>query len=904
MQKRTLIPVILIIMVFSLLKSVSGFYIDYEWFKANGGLSIFWVMFFTKFNVHAIFSVIFIAIFLLNFLLMRILGGKGRLFSKNFLDRIQIPAVGSSKKLLTLAVLGAIVFVGFLMGSTASAFWKEYLMFNNSMPFHNFPVDPVFKKDLGFYVFSLPFYKFLYGWTMSSLFMVTLFSIFFHFLNGGIYQENFKLQVSLFCRAHISILLALIVFLFGLSYEISAYELLFSEIGKFYGAGYTAINAKLFAYRSAELISYIAGALLIFNVFKKSFRLPVLTLLTIIPVYFMLGVVYPAVQQRFIVEPNELAKEQPYIKNNIQFTRLAYGIDKVKRIAFPNSRNLSFRDIEKNRETMESVRLWDWRPLKQTYKQLQELKPYYFFNDVDIDRYTINGKKIAVNLSARELSIKELSRKSQTWQNSRLIYTHGYGAVMSRVDKVTTNGLPQLMVKDIPPKSNIGLDIEVPQIYYGEHKNSYVITNTGIKPGEFDYPSGDKNKYTTYSGTGGMKLDSFFKRIMAALAFNDMNLLISGTMTNESRLLFRRNINEIAKNFTPFMTLDNDPYLVISQGKLYWIIDAYTFTEHFPYSTPVRMGRHVFNYIRNSVKIVIDAYNGKIDCYISDDKDPLIKSYGKIFPGIFKSMEEMPRELKKHVRYPEDIFDVQSHMILKYHMTDPNVFYNNEDAWAIPTQVYEQREERIASYYMVTKLPNEKRSEFILMLPFTPYKKNNMIAFLTAKCDMPHYGELQLYQLPKKKLSYGPMQIEARINQEPEISKQLTLWSQKGSNVIRGNMMAIPIEESIVFIEPLYLKAEASEMPELKRVIVAFENKIAMDKDLAGALAKVFYKGGYAKSDRNGEEIDYSMKELADRAWAQYERSQRALKKADWEEYGKALKNLERTLKKMKKENK
>jgi len=904
MEKRSILLAVIIVIAFSLLKYLSGFYIDYEWFRVNEGLPVFWIMFFTKFNVHAIFAGLFIGIFLLNFLLIKILGGKGRLFSQNFLDRIQIPAIGSSRKLLMLIIAGGVLFLGFIMGSTASAYWKEFLMFKNQVPFEGFPVDPVFGKDMGFYVFSLPFYQFLYGWLMSTLFMVTLFSFAFHFLNGGIYQQNFKIEFSLFCRAHLSILLALMVLLYGLSYEVASYELLFSEIGKFFGAGYTAINGKLFAYRAAEVISFLAGALLLFNVFKRSFKLPVLILITIIPVYFILGVIYPAILQRFIVEPNELAKEQPYIKNNIKYTRLAYGIDSVKTIPFKNSKNLTSRDIAKNRDTVESVRLWDWRPLKQTYKQLQELKPYYFFNDVDVDRYTIGKKKIAVNLSARELSIDELSSNSQTWQNSHLIYTHGYGAVMSRVDRITTEGLPYMLIKNIPPKSSVNIDIKTPQIYYGEHKNSYVVTNTAIKPGEFDYPSGDKNKYTTYKGTGGIKLDSVFKRLMAALTFNDINLLISGTITSESRLLIRRNIKEIAEYFTPFLELDGDPYLVISKGKLYWMIDAYSFSNQFPYSTPIRMGQNRFNYIRNSVKIVIDAYKGKIDCYISDKKDPLIKVHAKIFPGIYKSLDKMPEDLKQHIRYPEDIFNVQSHMLLKYHMTDPNVFYNNEDAWHIPTQVYESREERVHSYYMVTTLPNEKRSEFILILPFTPYKKNNMIAFLTAKCDMPDYGELQLYQLPKEKLSYGPMQIEARINQDPEISKQLTLWSQKGSNVIRGNMLAIPIEESIVFIEPLYLKAETSEMPELKQVIVAFDDKIAMDKDLPSALARVFYKGGYTRTSETGEKVSYSLKQLADRAWSHYQRAETSMKSGDWKTYGDELKNLKETLNEMKKVNK
>jgi len=900
MNKRATVILIVLFVLYFLASYVSNFYIDYEWFKLNNGLQVFWVLFMTKFNVQTIFGASFIGIFMLNFLLIRLLGGKGRFFVQNFLDRIQIPAIGSSRHLLLLLLTGAIVFIGFLMGGTASAFWKEYLMYKHSVPFDGFPVDPIFNKNIGFYVFSLPFYQFLYGWLMSTLVIITIFSFVIHFFNGGIFFKQGKIDFSGFCRAHISILLAMLVILYGFSYQLSAYELLFSQVGKFYGAGYAAVNSKLLAYRVAEIISFFAAALLLFNVFKRSFKLPVIVMLTIIPVYFLLGTIYPALQQRFVVVPNELDKEKPFIQNNIDFTRLAYGINNVKEIPFENKRELSYKDLTDNKATMESVRLWDWRPLKQTYKQLQELKQYYFFNDVDVDRYTIDGKKIAVNLSARELSIDGLGGNSQTWQNRHLIYTHGYGAVMSRVDRISSEGLPVFMMQDIPPKSDTGITIDRPEVYYGEHKNSYAITNTSIKPGEFDYPSGEENKYTTYSGSGGIKLDSFFKRFMAAVAFGDVNLLISGNISNESRILFKRNIVEIAQTYVPFLELDDDPYLAISGGKLYWIIDAYTQSDQFPYSTPINVNGKNINYIRNSVKIIIDAYDGKISCYISDSGDPIIKAYAKIFPDLFKDLKDVPEGLKSHIRYPETIFNIQSQILLKYHMTNPNVFYNNEDAWAIPTQIYGDAEELVHSYYLVTTLPNEKRSEFILILPFTPYKKNNMTSFLTAKCDMPDYGQLQLYQLPKDKLNYGPMQIEARINQDPEISKQLTLWSQKGSSVIRGNMLAIPVKESIIYIEPLYLKAETSEMPELKKVIVSFADKIVMENDLPSALEKLFFGGGFTSDSEKSSTKGMSLKAMAERASFHFSKSEEYMRAGNWKGYGEELENLKNILNQMK----
>jgi uncharacterized membrane protein (UPF0182 family) len=623
-------------------------------------------------------------------------------------------------------------------------------------------------------------------------------------------------------------------------------------------------------------------------------------MLIIIPVYFILGTVYPELQQRFVVIPNELDKEKQFIQNNIDFTRIAYGINHVEEIPFENSKNLAYKDISANKDTIESVRLWDWRPLKQTYKQLQELKQYYFFNDVDIDRYIIDNKKIAVNISARELSIDGLGGNTQTWQNKHLIYTHGYGAVISRVDRISSEGLPVFLVKDIPPKSEINIKIEKPEIYYGEHNNSYVITNTSINPGEFDYPSGDENKYTTYSGTGGIKLDSFFKRIMISAAFGDMNLLISGNINSGSRVLFKRNILEMAKAYVPFLVFDDDPYLVIDEGKLYWIIDAYTQSDQFPYSTPMNVNGKNINYIRNSVKIIIDAYNGKIDCYISDTNDPIIKAYAKIFPDIFKDLQNVPEGLKSHIRYPETIFNIQSQILLKYHMTNPNVFYNNEDIWSIPFQINGDKEGPVQSYYLVTTLPNEKKSEFILILPFTPYKKHNMLSFLIAKCDLPDYGKLQLYILPKDKLNYGPMQIEARINQDPEISKQLTLWSQKGTGVIRGNMLAIPVKESIIYIEPLYLKAETSEMPELKKVIVSFADMVVMENDLSTALKSLFLSSNLTSQYGKESVQGMSLKSLADRASYHFSKAEEYMRVGNWKGYGEELDNLKNTLNQMK----
>ncbi len=898
MNKKYIIGITVFIMVYALISFSSGFYADLEWFRIYKGLNIFWVLFFTKFNVHILFGLIFIGIFSFNFLLIRMLGGKGRIFANNILNRLQLPVLGSPKRALFIVLAISVVAAGFMMGGAASSFWKEYMMFTNAVPFTGFPKDPIFGQDLGLYVFKLPFLQFLYGWLMSALVITALFSVVFHVVNGGILFKNAKLEFSLFARAHISTLLAMIVFLYGLGYKLDAYGLLFSKIGKFYGAGYTAIHANLLAYNAAMVISFIASALFLFNIFKRSFKLPLILLVAIIPVYFILGRVFPGMQQRFIVEPNEFGKEKPYIEHNIKYTRLAYDIERVREMPFANKQNLTYQDIVKNRNTLENVRLWDWRPLKQTYKQLQELKPYYFFNDVDVDRYVIKNRKSAVNVSARELSIDRLGKNSQTWQNKHLLYTHGYGVVLSRVDKITSEGQPEMLIYDIPPKFGVDIPIDRPEIYFGEHNNSYIITNTSMK--EFDYPYGDENKFAVYSGTGGVKLDSIFKRILFAAAFKDINILISGTIDSKSRIHYRRNIMEMVQEFTPFLDFDTDPYMVISDKKLYWVIDAYTTSDQFPYSTPISIGKRKINYVRNSVKIVIDAYNGSMDYYVSDEKDPIIKVYQNIFPGIFKKMSSMPADLKEHLRYPESYFTIQARTLLRYHMTNPNVFYNNEDAWHIARQVFENKEEPVQSYYLVTKLPDEKRDEFISIIPFTPFKKDNMIAFLTAKCDMPDYGELKLYLLPKDKLSYGPLQVEARINQNPEISKQLTLWSQKGSSIIRGNMLAIPIEESILFIEPLYLKAESSEMPELKRVIVAFSDKIVMEKDLPAALERLFSGSTFIDAGSLTEgSLETRLRDLAVRAMNHYNQADASMREGNWTKYGEHINMLKEILERM-----
>ncbi|MGB6607801.1 MAG: UPF0182 family protein, partial [Atribacterota bacterium] len=554
---------------------------------------------------------------------------------------------------------------------------------------------------------------------------------------------------------------------------------------------------------------------------------------------------------------------------------------------------ISFEDIEKNDKIISNIRLWDWRPIKQTLKQIQAIRLYYDFNSVDMDRYYFNGNYQQVMVSPRELDKDKIPEQAKTWVNETLTYTHGYGVVVNPVNKISGEGLPELLIKDIPPVSSVNLTITRPEIYYGEITKGYVIVKTKAK--EFDYPKGDENVYSTYAGNGGIPVSSLWRRILFSIKYSNMQILLTTNFTSESRIMINRNIQERVNKVAPFLGYDKDPYMVISkEGKLFWIQDAYTISSSYPYSTPVKGG--YFNYIRNSVKVVIDAYNGTVDFYIIDQKDPVVKVYQNIFPQLFKNFDQMSEDLKEHIRYPKDLFQVQAELYSTYHMMDPDVFYNKEDYWNTPNEIYAENEIRMEPYYIVTKLPGHDREEFILMTPFTPSTKNNMIAWLAAKNDQPEYGDLVVYKFPKEKLIFGPMQIEARIDQDSEISQQLTLWGQKGSTVIRGNLLVIPIEESIIYVEPLYLRAETGEIPELKRVIVSDGSDVMIGNNLEDALEKLFLRSfGDREIVVAGEEK--TLKDLIQEAAGYFENAQKFASEGNWSMYGEELQKLEQTLK-------
>jgi uncharacterized membrane protein (UPF0182 family) len=677
--------------------------------------------------------------------------------------------------------------------------------------------------------------------------------------------------------------------LFAWGYWLNIWELVFSRQGVVFGAGYADIHARYPAQIVLLVTVLVAAGLVLVSALRRNYRWSLLGIGGWLAAAILIGGIFPAVVQRFQVEPNEMVREMPYIENNITFTREAFALDRIEEHPFPAEDMPTITDITENEGTINNIRLWDPRPLKDTYQQLHSIRLYYDFNDVDIDRYAINGEYREVMLSARELSAEKLAGEAQTWVNRKLQFTHGYGFVMSPVNEVTNQGLPVLLEENIPP---VGVfDIERPEIYYGEKTSDYVIVKTNTQ--EFDYPRGDDNVYINYLGDSGVSLGSFLPRLVYAWQFGDLNILISNELTPESRILYRRNIQQRVKYLTPFLELDSDPYLVVTEGRLFWIQDAYTATDRYPYSEPYGNG---LNYIRNSVKAVIDAYDGSVAFYIADSEDALIRTYQAIFPELFIPDGSMSESLLDHWRYPEDMFNIQAAVYESYHMRDGRVFYNKEDVWAVPQEFYADKKQSMEPYYIIMRLPDEEQEEFLLMLPFTPTNKNNAISWLAARCDGENYGKLLVYHFPKERVVKGPSQIEDRIQQDTAITEQFALWGRGGSRVIRGNLLLIPVGKSKLYVEPVFLQAEAGGLPELKRVIVVAGEKIAMRSSLEESLAAVF--GIEAPTDEvipppepdePLQPISGDIPSLIREAQQHYDLAQERLASGDWAGYGEEL---------------
>lgn len=893
-----LIAVILVIGT-GLFISGATFLTDLWWFQNLGFGSVFWRILLSSWWIRLIVWFVFFLFLYFNLLFTK----------KQLLEQFNASPTGGDywpeeeegwSGLITPGRVNLILLVGsliisFLFSSGGAASWDTVLKYFHSSSFGL--SDPLFGKDIGFYIFKLPFYELAYDYGILLIVLTTLAAGAIYIFTGSNRFRKFFLTTR--AKVHLSLLVAIFMGLKAFGYRLDMYQLLYSPRGVVFGASYTDVHARLLALQVLFVVVLAAAILVLLNMFFKTTRWLVGALGIWLVASILLGGVYPYIIQRFEVEPNEIEKEAPYIEHNIKYTQIAYNLDGVEVRPFANLGNLTYQDLQNNQGTISNIRLWDWRPLKQTYNQIQALRPYYYFHGIDVDRYEIDGELREVMISARELRQDLLDDRAKTWVNLTLKYTHGFGVAMSPVNRVTPQGLPDFFIKNIPPETVPGFQLENPRLYYGELTNRDVIVNNKTK--EFDYPLGSKNAYFNYDGTGGVKLNSIIRKLAFALRFGSIKILLADDITSQSSVLLHRNIRDRVRKVAPFLKYDEDPYLVLYQGRLFWIQDAYTTSNRFPYSQPYPGWG---NYVRNSVKVVIDAYNGSMKFYTFTE-DPIARTYMKIFPELFIPETEAPEGLRKHWRYPEDLFRLQTVVYSTYHMEDPVVFYNKEDQWNIPTEKYAGDVITMRPYYIILNLPGEEDLDFVLMQPFTPARKNNMVAWMAVKNDHPEYGKMVLYIFPKQKLAYGPIQIEARIDQDSRISQQLSLWDQKGSSVIRGNLLVIPIEESVIYVEPLYLQAQQSQLPELKRILVAYQDKIAMEETLEAALARIFEEQIPERVEERLEEqveeitLPENLQDLAARALEVYRRAQERLQEGDWAGYGEAINELEEILSQM-----
>lgn len=893
--------IILILMaaVMIILPAFADFYTELLWFKAQGLSQVFWKKLLPQWILFGAAGLSALLVYWFN-------------FRKAFRNALEIASddlqkfIGSRFPAITLLAVSAVMATA--NGLATRGEWAMVLRFLHRSSFSH--ADAIFGKDVGFYIFSLPFFSFLQGWLLN-IGVLTLLGcgvIYFLAIMPQLQQQG-KVAIPRKPQVHLTLVGSMIIALWAAGYWIQRYFLLYSPRGVAFGASYTDIHADLLALNVMTILTLLVALLLLLSLFmKKTWKFSV----GLVVMLFVTGVVlrgfYPGIIQKYVVEPNEFGKELPYIEHNIKATLDAYKLADLETEMITPDDQVEMEHINSNFDTIHNIRLWDYRPLTRTYKQLQEIRSYYDFPDVDIDRYTFGDEYRQVILAARELDLQGL--QNPTWVNTHLEFTHGYGIVMNPVNEVSPSGLPVLWVKDIPPKFSVPMEIDRPEIYYGEKESSYIFVNTSVK--EFDYPMGESNARTTYAGTGGISIGNFWRRLLFTMSFGDSKILFTNVFTPESKVMYHRNIRERLRHVAPFLMFDSDPYLAIIEGRLVWIMDAYTISDRYPYSEPVNiMGRNStefknINYIRNSVKATVDAYDGNMHFYIADDTDPLIKTWADIFPGLFSSLEEMPPVMKDHLRYPKGLFEVQSEIYRTYHMTNPNTFYNKEDVWEVIS--HGDRQGRLDAYYMIMRLAGEDKAEFVLISPFMPVGRDNMIAWMAGRSDGENYGQLLVYRFPKQKLIYGPSQVEALTDQNPEISAQLSLWSQRGSDVIRGHLLVIPIENSLLYVQPLYLRAETSDLPELKRVIVSTGGRVVWDTSLDKALVKLLGQELSTRTEQDkvreevsltpytGEEDISSLAALAQEYW---ESSQEALKKADWETYGREMQKLESVIRKM-----
>ena len=811
------------------------------WFRALGYADVFWRLLFAE---VAMFAIAFIPVFvyvLLNLLVLARLADLESLLRGQSPGGVSPSGVNPSKsgaaqpnarRLTPLLILGSAATAA-IFGFMFSGEWDQFLRLVWSQNFGT--SDPIYSRDIGFYLFVLPFLNLV----QSSLVVLTLggtLMLGLTYLRAGGLQFSAKNYVEADPKIlrHITANSILLLTAWAWGYYLDRFGLLTRSTGAVFGAGYTDVHVTLVGLWVALGATLGLIGVLAWAAATNSRRFAVFGISGYLVILLAALEVIPAGFQSLVVEPNELELETPFLRHNIALTRAAYGLDKIDVRFHTAEAKVNAVQIHENQSTIDNIRIWDHRPLSQTFRQLQQIRSYYTFSDVDVDRYWIDGDYRQVMLAARELSV-ELPSKGGSWVNRHLQYTHGYGLAMCLAADKDDQGGPVFIVEDLPPKGSPDLTVSRPEIYYGTEMTSYQIVSTGVK--EFDYPKGDQNVYTSYAGHGGVLLDSFWKKALFAWHQFDVNIVLSSYLLPQSRIQLWRTVQQSVSRSAPFLKLDRDPYLVVDQGRLFWIQDAYTVADGFPYSEPTDEG---FSYIRNSVKVVVDAYEGDVRFYVIDPADPILRVYRAAFPGLFYSLDEMSPGLRQHLRYPQDLFEIQVDKFNTYHMTVPQVFYNREDVWASPYEKFGGKTIQLEPYYVLMKLPGENRLGFLLMTSVTPSNRDNMIAWIGARSDFPGYGEMIVYKLSKDNLILGPLQIEAMIDQDTTIARQLTLWDQRGSRVIRGNLLVIPINQSFLYVEPVFLLAEGTNIPQLKRVIVSNGEHVAMESTLAEALQVVF----------------------------------------------------------------
>lgn len=896
-----------------ILFSFMGFWGEMLWFQSVGHEKRFWTEIFAKI----------------------ILAGVGAIFGWLILF-ILTGFIPKQKKYtrLTARFLGA-----FIAGVVSVSNWEMILRYMNRVPSN--VSDPILGRDVSFYLFTLPFYDMVYELLiiLSIVGLVaSLSAIFVRIKKQDIEFHYPRLEEQTASRAFRAMYVngAVLIFVLAVGKYLARFHLMYSEWGTVTGPGWTDVHIRMPAYMVTVVLTAALGVFVLIPPLRKKIKAlfgkgkraqengqPLIlfgVVITMFVLWFIILTVIPGLFQWLRVEPNEITFEKPYIQHNIEFTRHGFNLDGAEVREFPASEHFTRQMVEQNQNLFSNIRLWDYRALDAVYKQFQEIRLYYEFTDVDIDRYHIDGNYRQVMVSARELELSNLPEQSQTFVNKRFKYTHGYGITLTKVSEFSPEGLPNLLVKDIPPKSRYAsLDVRRPEIYYGELTDTHVIVNS--REEEFDYPSGEENIYVQYEGKGGVPISNLWRKFLFGWKFDGTRLFLSSYPKNDSRIMFHREVKNRIQTLAPFLIYDDDPYIALVNGKLHWIIDAYTTSTYYPYSQPyssteyieykegdrkrllktnVVLNLHGANYVRNSVKVVVDAYNGSVDYYIFDENDPLIQVWVKIFPDLFKTKSDMPADLRAHVRYPVDMLLVQGLVYAKYHMSDPMVFYNQEDLWTRATEKYYDRVQPVEPYYIMWELPDSAEPEYTLILPFTPKNRQVLIGWIAAMCDGDNYGRFLAYKFPKKKRILGPQQVETKIDQDSYLSGQLSLWDQRGSNVIRGNVLAIPIDETLLYVEPIYLQAETAAYPELRLVAIMHGDNLSYAETFEQALQGIFGKAERATDmEEDLGEAVVSTKKLIQKANDAFQDYLRYLGEKNFREAGNALQTLEESLKKL-----